>query len=285
MENLMSIRKQTLQELLPSNSNINQWYPLVEELFPRYGLNSDKIDRIAGFIAQTGHESLDWNVIEENLNYSASALNRVFRKYFAHARVSPQSYHRRPEKIANRVYANRMGNGPEESGDGWRYRGRGLIQLSGKYNYEKFAEFINKPLERTVDYVSSRTGALESSLWFWQQNGLNELADRLDIKGMTRRINGGYNGYDDRKRRYRFALDVLQGDTEEFNVDYNQVLRIGSRGDTVRWLQEQLNLVVDGIYGPETYAAVVKYQQQFELFTDGIAGPNTLGHIRKYLNV
>lgn len=264
-----------LQEMLPANREIHKWHPLVERLFPLYNINT--VERIAGFVSQTAHESLDWTVIEENLNYSAAALNRVFGKYFSRAGVSASDYHRQPERIANRVYANRMDNGPESSGDGWRYRGRGLIQLTGKYNYSRFAEHLKQSLEKTVDYLTTNTGALESALWFWKINDLNALADRQDIRGMTRRINGGYHGLEDRRNRYRIALDVLSGDTEESEVHYDQVLKMGSRGETVRVAQEALGILADGVFGPDTQSAVMKYQNDNDLVVDGVLGPKTLG--------
>lgn len=275
----MPIKKEVLQTLLPANREIDKWHSLVKELYPRYGLTPDKLHRIAAFTAQTGYESRDWTMLYENLNYSATALNRIFRKYFANAGVNPYNYHRQPEKIANRVYANRMGNGPEESGDGWKYRGRGIIQLTGKNNYQAFSSHLNRSLEQTVEYVASRTGSLESALWFWQQNGLNDLADNLDIRGMTLRINGGYNGYDARKQKYLFAMDVLTGDTEEYQINIDQVLKIGSHGETVRAVQEKLGLVEDGIFGPATFTAIMKYQKKHNLLVDGILGPITLKHI------
>lgn len=272
----MPIEKNVLQVLLPANNHIDKWYPLVKELFPRYGLNESHQERIAAFVAQTGYESSDWNILYEDLNYSAAALNRVFRKYFANAGVSPYDYRRNPEKIANRVYANRMGNGPEESGDGWKFRGRGIIQLTGKDNYQAFADYLNKPLEQTIEYVASRTGALESSLWYWTHNGLNNLADMLDIRNITFRINGGYHGYYTRKQKYLFAMDVLSGDLDDYTVNTNQILRLGSHGETVRAAQELMNIEADGIFGPATFAAVVDFQKQHNLKVDGILGPVTL---------
>lgn len=270
-----SFNQSNLKEILPGNTNPESWHELACQLFPKYNINT--VERVAGFMAQTGHESRDWSVLEENLNYSASALNRVFSKYFRNVGVSAWEYHRQPEKIANRVYANRMGNGPEDSGDGWKYRGRGLIQITGRYNYERFCEYTGLDFDRIVDYVSTPTGALESACWYWKEHGLNDLADRQDILGMTRRINGGYNGLDDRKARYRLALDCLSGDDEESEINTNQILKMGSRGETVRAVQEKLGIVPDGIFGPKTKSAIMNYQKQKHLAIDGILGPETLG--------
>ena len=271
----MDILLPQLSSMLPANRQLSQWQPLIESFFPKYQINT--VERAAGFIAQTGHESLDWTVIEENLNYSAAALNRVFGKYFYQAGVNPRSYSRQPEKIANRVYANRMDNGNEQSGDGWRYRGRGLIQLTGKYNYLQFGKAIGIGEDKIVDYLCTLDGALESACWFWLTNGLNQFADRQDIRGMTRRINGGFHGLEDRARRYRIALDVLDGDNENDSIDTALTLRIGSRGETVRAVQEALGLVADGIFGPNTQKAVMQFQSDNNINVDGIAGPVTLG--------
>lgn len=165
--------------------------------------------RKAHFLAQVGHESADLNVMTENLNYSADALRRVFGKYFPNSQTA-EKYARQPQAIANRVYANRMGNGSEASGDGWLYRGAGLIQLTGKNNHQAFADAVGKPLAGIGDYLRTPQGACQSAAWFWAQNGLNRLADADDIRGITRRINGGYNGLDDRQQRLARAKSVLR---------------------------------------------------------------------------
>jgi putative chitinase len=170
---------------------------------------------VAGFLSQCGHESNDFTVLRENLNYSAEGLNKTFKKYFPTVE-SAQPYARQPEKIANKVYANRMGNGPESSGDGFKYRGRGAIQLTGHDNYKAFADAIGKTIDDTVAYCETLEGAIESACWFWKGHGLNALADAQDVLGMTRRINGGTVGLDDRQKRWDNALAALgeQADTE-----------------------------------------------------------------------
>lgn len=173
---------------------------VINPLFKKYEITT--INRIAGFLAQCSHESGGFKVKEENLNYSADALNRVFPKYFKNAGVDANEYARKPEKIANRVYANRMGNGDEASGEGYKYRGRGYIQLTGKENYTKFANKIGKSLDEAVEYCTTDAGALESALFFWSENNLNSFCDKDDIVGMTKRINGGTNGLEDRKEKY-----------------------------------------------------------------------------------
>jgi putative chitinase len=166
--------------------------------------------RIAGFLAQVAHESGGFTAIKENLNYSAKGLMTTFKKYFPDEATAKQ-YEKKPEKIANRVYANRMKNGPEESGDGYRFCGRGLIQLTGRDNYTKFAQALDMSLEDTVAYLETPNGALVSAAWFWDNNKLNQYCDRDDFVTLTKRINGGTIGLEDRKHHYQIALNLLQG--------------------------------------------------------------------------
>ena len=165
--------------------------------------------RIAAFLAQIAHESGGFNFVKENLNYGAKGLRAVFGKYFPTEEMALE-YERQPEKIANRVYANRMSNGDEASGDGWKFRGRGLIQLTGKDNYSRFADSIGKDLDDTIEYLETAEGAVASACWFWNANKLNSFCDKDDFVGLTRRINGGTNGLEDRQHHYDIALEVLQ---------------------------------------------------------------------------
>lgn len=158
-------------------------------LFEKHGLNTDL--RIAHFMAQIEHES-GLKPISENLNYSAQGLIQTFSKYF----TTNESllFARKPEKIANRVYSNRMGNGNEKSGEGWKYRGRGFLQITGKSNYFRLSNDTDIDFLKNPDLLLEEPNALISALWFWSLKGLNELADKDDLKGITRKINGGYNG-------------------------------------------------------------------------------------------
>ena len=197
-----------LKQIIPKNANVEQWHQALAQLLPEYNINTP--ERIAAFIAQCAHESAEFTAIRENLNYRAESLQKVFSKYFTTAELAEQ-YAKQPEKIANRVYANRMGNGPESSGDGWRYCGRGLIQLTGKNNYQAFADSLGSTLEEVVEYLATFEGAVQSACWFWESNNLNELADSGDIKAMTKRINGGYIGLEDRQHHYECAKEILCG--------------------------------------------------------------------------
>ena len=163
---------------------------------------------MAAFVAQAAHESGNFTALHENLNYRAVTLRKVFPKYFPTDEMVAQ-YAQQPERIANRVYANRMGNGPEESGDGFRYCGRGLIQLTGQQNYQSFADSIETPLEQIPDFLQTFEGAVQSACWFWENNNLNQYADADDILTMTKRINGGTIGLEDRKRHYEHAKHVF----------------------------------------------------------------------------
>jgi len=164
--------------------------------------------RVAGFFAQIAHESGGFNFVVENLNYSAKGLMTVFKKYFPTEELANQ-YARKPEKIANRVYANRMKNGAESSGDGYKFRGRGLIQLTGRDNYTKFAAALDLDIDSTIAYLETPNGAVASAGWFWDNNKLNQYCDKDDFVTLTKRINGGTIGLADRKHHYEIALKAL----------------------------------------------------------------------------
>jgi putative chitinase len=175
------------------------------EILPDYEINTTQ--RIAAFLAQCAHESNGFTALQENLNYRAVTLRKVFPKYFTDS--SAEEFAGKPELIANRVYSNRMGNGPEESGDGFRYCGRGLIQLTGKNNYQNFADSLEMKVEDVPEYLGTFEGAIQSACWFWESNNLNEFADSGDFITMTKRINGGTIGLEDRIEHYKHALNVL----------------------------------------------------------------------------
>jgi putative chitinase len=266
---------------LVNRNDWKEWYEAMCEILPLWEI--DTVERVAMFIAQCGHESGGFRVLSENLNYSAKALNTIFPKYFKRAGRDANEYHRQPEKIANVIYANRMDNGNTASGDGWMFRGGGILQLTGRYNYTKFAEAVEMTAEEAVDYVRTKKGALDSACWFWDTNNLNRWCDDMDIVGATKRINGGTIGLDDRKKHYLHAMDVLGGDyeaPEEKELDLNQTIRKGSRGPLVAEVQEKLGIApADGIFGPGTERQVKRWQQKNGLVADGIVGPKTLGKL------
>jgi putative chitinase len=203
---MMELTKEQLSQLLPKNPYIDQWHHALSQLLPDYEIDTPQ--RIAAFIAQCSHESGGFTALKENLNYRAVTLRKVFPKYFPNDDLA-NAYAGKQEMIANKVYASRMGNGDESSGDGFRYCGRGLIQLTGKSNYQAFADSLEMNVEDVPEYLQSFEGAAQSACWFWESNNLNRFADTGDIKGMTRVINGGYIGLDDRIKHYDHALSVL----------------------------------------------------------------------------
>ena len=201
--------QQKLAEMVPGNPYIDHWYEAIAEILPEYEINTPA--RVAMFLAQCAHESGGFRAIKENLNYRAASLRKLFPKYFPDDATANRyaSLPNKQEAIANRIYANRMGNGPETSGDGYRYCGRGLIQLTGKDNYTFFAGSLNIPVEEASDYLATFEGAAQSACWFWEQNNLNRFADANDVKGLTRAINGGYIGLEDRISHTEHALHIL----------------------------------------------------------------------------
>jgi putative chitinase len=201
--------KQQLAQIIPGNPYLDYWYNALNEILPDY--NIDTPHRVAAFLAQCAHESGGFRALKENLNYRAETLRKIFPKYFPTDELARQyaSMPNKQEAIANRVYASRMGNGDEASGDGYRYCGRGLIQLTGKTNYEWFAASLEIPVEEASEYLQTFEGAVQSACWFWESNNLNKEADAGDIKTMTRKINGGFIGLEDRIKHYNHALHVL----------------------------------------------------------------------------
>jgi putative chitinase len=205
----MELTKEQLKQLLPKNPYIDNWYGALSQLLPDYEINTPQ--RIAAFIAQCAHESGEFTTLKENLNYRAPTLRKIFPKYFPNDEIANQyaNLPNKQEAIANKVYANRMGNGDEASGDGFRYCGRGLIQLTGKDNYTWFAASIGISPDEASEYLQTFEGAAQSACWFWETNNLNQWADKGDILTLTKRINGGTIGLEDRIKHYEHALHVL----------------------------------------------------------------------------
>jgi putative chitinase len=205
----MQITREQLQQIIPRNPYIDQWCSALNKLLPDYGIDTPQ--RVAAFLAQCAHESGGFTFLKENLNYRAATLRSLFKKYFSDDATA--NYYaglpNKAEAIANRIYANRMGNGDEASGDGYRYCGRGLIQLTGRNNYDAFAESIETPVEEIPAYLETFEGAVQSACWFWETNNLNQFADADDIKTMTKRINGGFIGLEDREKHYNHAKHVF----------------------------------------------------------------------------
>jgi putative chitinase len=211
---------------LASLADATRWAGPLTDACARFGI--DTPDRVAAFLAQCAHESARFSVTVENLNYSAAGLARVWRDRFAQVdaftgrivkdkmgnpvpNALANSLARQPEAIANNVYANRIGNGSPNSGDGWRFRGRGLLQLTGRNNYAAYEAAIGgfASILENPDQVALPAHAALSAAWYWHARHLNRLADQRDIVGMTRLINGGTNGLEDRQKLYASARQVF----------------------------------------------------------------------------
>lgn len=284
------LKKEHVAEMLKGNKQIDAWYAAMVKIFPKYGITTP--NRIAGFCAQCGHESLNFTVLEENLNYKAATLEKLFSKYFSKAGRNAAEYEKKPEKIANVIYASRMGNGDTASGDGYKFRGRGIIQLTGRDNYTNFGKSIGKTPDEVIEYLKTLDGALESACWYWNSRKLNDACDANDIVKMTKLVNGGTIGLDDRKKHYEHNLDVLGGAVKAApaavndqitdsvtQTASNETVRRGSKGDTVAKIQAKLGLDADGIFGLGTEMALKKWQAANGLTADGIAGPKTIAKI------
>lgn len=203
----------TIEQLHEINGKLNKaeceyYLDALNEVLPKYEINTKL--RLCHFLSQVIHESGHLKYKVENLNYSSKALRSVFCKYFKTDAVANE-YARKPEKIANRVYADRMGNGNEVSGEGWKYRGRGLLQLTGKCNYKECGEYLGLDLVNNPDLICNDPKVnIMSACWYWHKNKLNELADKDDCKSCTKKINGGLNGYDDRTKILCTAKSILK---------------------------------------------------------------------------
>lgn len=198
--------EQQLSSIISGNPYVTQWYNALSQCLPDYDIDTQP--RVAAFLAQCAHESGGFKFLKENLNYRAESLMRVWPRYFPNIDIATQYAHNQ-ERIANRAYAGRMGNGPEESGDGWRFCGRGLIQLTGRSNYQMFADSLEMNINDVPEYLATFEGAVQSACWFWESRNINQDADRGDILTMTKKINGGTLGLDDRTKHYNHALQIL----------------------------------------------------------------------------
>lgn len=280
------ITLQQFSAMIPKNREVSEWYEIAVDMFKKYDITST--NRIAGFMAQCAHESADFTLLEENLNYSEDALKRVFPRYFGPGKRNATEYARNPEKIANYVYMDEfrtksgaMGN--VRPGDGWRFRGRGIKQLTGRNNYTAFGKSVGMTPEQAAEYLETKKGAFESACWFWKTNNIAKFADADDIVGMSKKINGGTIGLEDRKARYVRAKSIL-GSSSPSSIDQqitdsvtqsSRTLKRGMEGPDVKKMQKILGVSADGVFGPGTLAAVKKWQRANGLEADGIVGPKT----------
>jgi putative chitinase len=196
-----------LSRVVP-NPYIEHWYEVFCQVLPDYDITT--LNRVCSFIAQTAHESGNFRIIRENLNYRPETLVRQWPSHFPDM-ATAQRYAHNPQAIANRAYANKMGNGDEASGDGWRFCGRGLIQLTGRDNYQGFADSIETDINEIPDYLATFEGSVQGACWFWELRDLNPLADVENIVAITERINGGHIGLEERIKNYKLAMQVFGG--------------------------------------------------------------------------
>jgi putative chitinase len=272
-----------LAAMIPTNKDIKAWCEELNKALPKYYITTDQ--RIAGFISQCAHESMDFNALSENLNYREETLNKVFPRYFGPGKRNAAEYAKNPEKIANYVYmdefrTSKLGN--VQPGDGWRFRGRGLKQLTGRDNYSRFAKDYNMTAEQAAEWLETKEGALASALWFWNTNKLNTIADTGNVAALTKKINGGDIGLADRQARYAKAMAALGGKIDAVapvTTAVSETLRRGSKGEAVKKMQAKLGLSADGDFGPGTEAALKKWQSANGLTADGVAGPKTLAKL------
>lgn len=253
-------------KMIPTNKEAKLWFDLSSELFPLYELTTS--NRIAAFMAQTAHESGDFRVLEENLNYSAKQLRKVFSRYFP-TDAAAKAAERKPQTIANIVYddANRINKlGNVKPGDGWKFRGGGLIQLTGRGNYAGFAKEKNMTLEEVAEYVRTKRGALESALWIWKTKRLNPLADSDNIIEISKRVNGGAIGLPERVKYYGRNKRILAGFSATRTTRAATAalaifpLRRGSRGQEIKKVQDSLKIKADGSFGLQTEIALRTWQ-------------------------
>ncbi len=218
----MSISVQQLLQIFPASpSRVSLFAEPLSAAMVAYHINNPA--RVAAFVAQVGYESAHFNHLVESLAFNASRLAAVWPNRFAEGPGKPNALALQlgghPEAIANSVYANRLGNGPPESGDGWRFRGRGLIQLTGRSNYQAAGVALGLDLESKPEWLEEPGYACLSAAWFWAVHGLNELADSGDFKTITSRINGGLNGYDGRAALWAAARRALAESSQGEAVD------------------------------------------------------------------
>ena len=203
----MQITQDQLSQILPGNAYIEHWCDALNKILPDYDITT--VNRVAAFLGETYVESAGYTALHENLNYTAQSLCRVWPSHFS-ADIADQYAHN-PERIANRAYAGRMGNGDEASGDGWKFCGRGLIQVTGRNNYQAFADSLQMNIDDVPAFLTTFEGAVQSACWFWEANNLNALADNGDVLGITKKVNGGTLGLQERQQHTAQAHQILQG--------------------------------------------------------------------------
>ena len=202
----MELTLQHLQAIIGNNPYLEHWYEALSKALPDYEINTPQ--RLAAWFGETKVESANYTAIKENLNYRPESLVRLWKSHFPTMEIANQYAHN-PEAIANRAYGGRMGNGDESSGDGWKFCGRGLIQLTGRDNYQSFADSLQISVDDAAQYLETFEGCVQSACWFWENNNLNALADQGNIDAISKKVNGGTEGLENRRNFYHQALQIL----------------------------------------------------------------------------
>jgi len=303
-----AIFAQDLKKVINRNPDYEEWARLLTESLSANDITDH--DEVLAFIAQCAHESNQFRALEENLNYSKTALKRVFKKYFSADEY--EEFARNPERIANRVYANRLGNGPESSGDGWKFRGHGVIQLTGRSNITKFGKSVGKSPDETLAFLETKEGALAGAVWFWKENKLSRYVDNFE--SLTRKINGGLNGYDDRLSYLKKAQDAFPStfwmeieepedpkdvmvsriikdeETKTYRVtifDAKPKIRLFHKGENVSIFKRILRFLgfdIDtdnDLYDKKTFNAVRDIQKKDNKLMTGIMDENTWSTVKR----
>ena len=202
----MELTLQHLQAIIGNNPYLEHWYEALSKALPDYEINTPQ--RLAAWFGETKVESANYTAIKENLNYRPESLVRLWKSHFPTMEIANQYAHN-PEAIANRAYGGRMGNGDESSGDGWKFCGRGLIQLTGRDNYQSFADSLQISVDDAAQYLETFEGCVQSACWFWENNNLDALADQGNIDAISKKVNGGTEGLENRRNFYHQALQIL----------------------------------------------------------------------------
>lgn len=267
------VTNETIISVCPNarRSLVNGFVEGLPAAMDRFGINTEI--RIENFLAQCAVESGHFRSFEENLNYSAKRMTQVWPRRFPTI-ASARPYARNPKALANKTYGSRLGN-RQGTDDGWIYRGRGAIQLTGRDNYAACGKATGLDLVNNPDLAADPRNAALIAGWFWDERGLNGFADRDDIKTITKRINGGYHGLRQRTQyRKAFGVAVTEGGIDPL------WLKMGSRGPAVVQLQEDLSRLgyyvkADGVFGTDTQRAVMRFQREHGLDDDGLVGRET----------
>lgn len=286
----LNLTVQQLSRILPKNKEVAAWHKALVAILPQFQINT--VERVAAFLAQCAHESSDFTVLEENLNYSAKRLTQVWPKRFPPSIANQVAGN--PRRIAEIAYGNRMGN--NQPNDGYLFRGQGIIQLTGRDNFTRWGQSLNLTAEQAVERIKTKQGAVEAAAWFWKTNNLNRWVDTKDFDGLSDSINigkkttkiGDAHGYADRLDRYRDYVAILSGRAAapptptpkpvvaptpvtppKAPVVGARPLRKGARGKIVEQVQTALGIDADGAFGPKTEEAVTAWQQSQGLDATG----------------